>query len=522
VTSVRAVVPRVLLLLLTLAALVTVTAACGSGVRHPVMSKTTTAPAAAAGAAGAAARATRIENLKPGAHWQITRPAPVSELAGWADHVSVLPGESVRLFVRSARPWAATAFRSGWYGGTGGHQVWRSPGELAARQPAPRVSGPGTVSAADWHPSLTVSTAGWVPGDYLFRLDGSDGRSSYIPLTVRTPGAQGRLVVLNAVTTWQAYNHFGGYSLYAGPSGSFGSRARIVSFDRPYDFGNGAADFTGNERPVVELAERLGLPLAYATSSDLAADPHLLDGALAVLSLGHDEYWSLGMRASLTAARDAGAGIAFLGANAIYRRIRLLPSPLGPDRVEVNYKIAAEDPAVHRDPASATGNWPGPPEAEPESSLTGEPYRCNPVSAAMRFTGADAWLLAGSGLRAGSSLPGQVGSEYDGFGQPHPRPIDVVADSPLTCRGRRDTAAVTWYTTARGAGVFDAGTSAWVCAVDNACAPGAGGPLARKAITAITTNLLRAFAAGHPGAAHPATGAADPRTTGAAPPPAGD
>ena len=58
--------------------------------------------------------------------------------------------------------------------------------------------------------------------------------------------------------------------------------------------------------------------------------------------------------------------------------------------------------------------------------------------------------------------------------------------------------------------MFDAGTSAWVCAIDDQCAPGAGGPMARKAITAISTNLLRAMAIGRAGAAHPATGAGVP------------
>ena len=37
--------------------------------------------------------------------------------------------------------------------------------------------------------------------------------------------------------------------------------------------------------------ERLGLPLAYISSVDLDLDPHVLDGARAVVSEAHDEYW---------------------------------------------------------------------------------------------------------------------------------------------------------------------------------------------------------------------------------------
>ncbi len=85
-----------------------------------------------------------------------------------------------------------------------------------------------------------------------------------------------------------------------------------MSFDRPLDFGLGTGDFIGNEAPVVRLAEKLGLPLAYAADTDLDGDPHLLDGALAVISLGHDEYYSRAMRDALSSARDTqGTNLAF-------------------------------------------------------------------------------------------------------------------------------------------------------------------------------------------------------------------
>ena len=70
------------------------------------------------------------------------------------------------------------------------------------------------------------------------------------------------------------------------------------------------------------MAERTGVPLAYETDVDLDQHPGLLAGARAVISLGHDEYYSLAMRNALVQARDAGTNLAFLGANAIYRHIR--------------------------------------------------------------------------------------------------------------------------------------------------------------------------------------------------------
>jgi len=509
------------------AALCLLTAGCGlTGRDGPSAVGHTAVPTQRAGGATAgtpsAGLDTRAENARPGAdNCGLRTLGPPNAVEGWLDHASIAPGTPVRLYASTTSPSLRVAvFRTGWYGGRACRLVTSTGPLPGVVQPPPtHAGGVNTISAAGWHPTTTFTTTGWVPGDYLFLLTDSAGQGRYVPLTVRGPSAAGRVVILSSATTWQAYNAWGGYSLYHGLRG-FADRARVVSFDRPYDYGDGAADFTGNEQPLVALAERMNLPLDYATDVDLHTDPRLLDGARAVISLGHDEYYSPAMRAALTAARDRGTNIAFLGANAVYRRIRLNASPLGPDRLETAYKVATEDPVYGRDNAQITANWPSPPLANPESSLTGGMYQCNPVHADMVISDPGAWPLAGTGLAAGARLPGLVGSEYDrvDLAYPTPRPITVLAHSPVTCRGRADHSDVAYYSTPSGAGVFDAGTSAWVCALNDVCGPGAGGPVVRAAITAITANVLRAFAAGPAGRAHPAVDAvpADDRA-GAAP-----
>ncbi|ONH54132.1 hypothetical protein CcI49_31245 [Frankia sp. CcI49] len=464
-----------------------------------------TTPGATATPAGFDVRA---ENSRPGADCGLIQLGPQHAVEGWTDRVSITPGEPVRLFASTTAPsLTISVFRIGWYGGRTCRLITTTDPIPGVRQADPtHAAGVNTISAAAWQPTATFSTGSWPPGNYLFRLDAADGNHRYVPLTVRGPGAAGRVVILNAVTTWQAYNAWGGYSLYHGPRG-FADRARVVSFDRPYDYGDGAADFTGNEMPLVALAERLNLPVDYATDVDLHNDPHLLDGARAVISLGHDEYYSPAMRAALTTARDRGTNLAFLGANAVYRRIRLDPSPVGPDRLETAYKVAQEDPVYGRDDAQITANWPSPPRADPESSLTGGMYQCNPVHGDMVIVRPQSWLLAGTGLTAGARLPGLIGSEYDrvNLAYPTPRPIEVIAHSPITCRGAQDYSDVSYYSAASGAAVFDSGTSAWVCALADVCGPGAHGPAIQVPITQITTNLLTAFAAGPAGRTHPAT-----------------
>ena len=60
-----------------------------------------------------------------------------------------------------------------------------------------------------------------------------------MPVTVRSPRTAGQVVIKNCVATWQAYNTWGGYDLYAGPGSNYGTRSLAVSLDRPYDLGDG-------------------------------------------------------------------------------------------------------------------------------------------------------------------------------------------------------------------------------------------------------------------------------------------
>lgn len=208
-------------------------------------------------------------------------------------------------------------------------------------------------------------------------------------------------------------------------------------------------------------------------------------------------------------ARDAGTNIAFLGANAVYRHIRLAPTAIGPDRLQIDYKTdATADPAYHTDPSAATFDWRAGPDPRPESVLTGDDYQCNGVLADMVAPDPSSWPLTGTGLTRGDRLAGLVGNEYDriDLAAPTPRPIEVIFHSPLTCHGRPDDSDVTYYTTPSGAGVFDTGTSAWVCALGSPgrCGPGRSNVTAHHLITSITTTLLRAFATGPAGHTHPA------------------
>jgi hypothetical protein len=351
---------------------------------------------------------------------------------------------------------------------------------------------------AGWNPSLTVATTSWPPGTYLLKLVVPEGQS-YVPITVRDDAGRSDLLVVHAVTTWQAYNSWGDHNLYDGPRADPALRSTKVSFDRPYA-GSGADEFVPNELGVVATAERLGLDVSYATDIDVHQQPDLLATHRAVTFLGHDEYWSLEMRNGVEAARDVGTNLVFFGANSAYRRIRLEASALGPDRVVVNYRSASADPLARTDPQRATTSWREPPSARPESALTGVFYECNPVAAAGVVADPDAWMLAGTGLTRGQTIPGLVGSEYDRVNRywTTPEPIQIVLHSPVTCKGRASFSDAAYYTAASGAGVFATGTNAWICHLVTGC------PAVDDHIVRITENLLRDFVRGPAAARHPA------------------
>jgi hypothetical protein len=449
------------------------------------------------------------ENSLPGYRgWEIKHAGRPDAIMGYTGQASVLPGETITLYVSTmSRSFTVKAFRMGWYHGDLARLVWQSKTVTGHRQPKPTLIKPTNTVKTNWGPSLMVPTDGWPEGSYLLRLDSEDGPQRYVPVTVRSARTAGKTVVKNSIETWQAYNTWGGYDLYHGPGGvaDYNNRSLAVSLDRPYDQ-TGAYMFLFHERKLIALAERLGMPLAYATSMDLEHEPGLLDGASALFSLGHDEYWSPPERANVTAARDKGMNIAFLGANCCFRRTRLAGTRLGPRRLVICYKTSyLQDPMYGKDNALVTSDWREPPNPDPESSLTGTLYESNPTSADYVVASPDAWLFAGTGVQKGTRFRGLVGIEYDRVnpGSPVERPIEILSHSPLTCRGVNSYSDSAYYTHSGGAGVFSTGTMRWVASFGGWHRYGLNAHTARFT-QKVTSNVLHAFADGPAAAKYPA------------------
>lgn len=463
------------------------------------------------------------ENALPGSDgWRIGGPEPAGTVAanrdgpvtpgieGYLDATSATLGQRIAFHVSSASPtYTIEAYRMGWYQGQGGRLVWQSDQLPGWRQRAPRVDEETNLAEAHWDTTyeITLHAPPFVPGCYLFRLTGADGASRLVPLTIRDDTSHARFVVINPVADWQAYNEWGGASLYYGRgagegSRNFGNRARVVSYDRPYDWGLGAADFIGADLPLIMRMEEAGLDVTYATSIDVHDSPERLKRHAAVLSTAHDEYWTMQMRQGVEGARDAGVNLVFFGANAMFRQVRLEDSPQGPFRHQVCYKSSSEDPLRQEAPDFTTVNWREAPVSRPECSLIGVQYD-GLGWADLVVTNPEGWIWADTGIERGQTFPRVVGPEFDRISSASPENVEIMARSPIEeVSGRESHADMTYYSAPSGAGVFATGTIAWI----DKLTPGDGTLAPREPqLYHATMNVLRAFGAGPAGGVHAST-----------------
>ena len=461
----------------------------------------------------------KAENARAGQAGVVAQPTKLvaKGLDAYADRVSVLPGQPVGLYVRtpSKQTVAVTAYRIGYYANRGSRVIWKGkvtatpqPAITTLTAPLSDIGGVRNTHAviAPWHMSGLVPTTGWPEGMYVLRLDGTSA-SRLVSLTVRSASTQGRLVIVDSPLTWQAYNVWGGRSLYGDEAKDLAHRSYAVTFDRPNVDGYGSGRFLIYVAPILREAERDGLPLAWVTDYDIANNPALISGAAGVVIGGHQEYWTATERAAVVAATHKGTNLAVFGANTAYWRVRLggrsvalsaNPSRRdGLPRVIFGAKTPSLDPLASSNPAGATARFRDKPAAQPESTLTGLWYNCYPAKGDWVVSDASWWGYAGTGLHAGSHIAGLIKPESDRLilTASTPRPMDVVAHSPLSCRGRASSHDAVYWSTPTGAGVFTAGTMWWAQQLQS----GATKPI----VTAITANVLRAFATPRAGRSHP-------------------
>lgn len=287
----------------------------------------------------------------PPAEWDVSGSGDAS-IQGFATDIGVNRGASIGFKVSTdAVQYEIRIYRLGYYQGNGARLVTTlGPfGGTVQSVPSPDpvtglVDCGGWTLAATWNvPSTAVS------GIYVARLVRLDTQgASHVAFVVRDDASTSDLYFKTADATWQAYNVYGGNSLYLGSAPFPSGHAAKVSYNRPFvtragGGGGGAGeDWLFNaEYPMVRWLESNGYDVSYTTDVDADRNGALIANHRALLCVGHDEYWSAAERANVEAARDAGTHLAFLDGNEIYWKTRWETSTDGsgtPYRTLVCYK----------------------------------------------------------------------------------------------------------------------------------------------------------------------------------------
>lgn len=452
-----------------------------------------------------AANPIQIENAKPGTdQWRLFSESVNGEIEGYGSATSVNQGESISFYVNTiASTYQLDIFRLGWYGGEGGRRVASSVIRTGVQQVIPTPDPVTGLTECNWVDPYTITIPNdWVSGAYLVKLTTigtSSQKNKYILFVVREDSRPANHNFQLTVTTSQAYNNWGGKSLYGT------SPARKVSFNRPYTDGSGTGIFMWRwEYSAIRFLEREGFDLTYTTNIDTHRRGHLLLNAKSFLSIGHDEYWSWEMRTNVENALANGVNLGFFSANTCYWQVRFEPSTINGalDRTMVGYKHAA----MASDPYALDGNpsndnrittlWRDPPVNRPEAALIGVQYIYYPVEEAIVIDDVTSqpWVFAETGLTTGSSLPGLLGYEVDAMNEFTPQGTVRLGHSPFqTASGTTMYSDMTIYD-AGPAWVFATGSIQFAWGLDSW--NGHNHPYAPVSHGAqqITRNILREFA----------------------------
>jgi len=478
-------------------------------------------------------------------------------IQGFATDISVNTGQTIGFKISAAGPYAIDIYRLGQYAnvavGDVGPAGARKVATLGVITPPaggqPGCAGDtvtGLVDCGTWSQSASWQAVengnNVTSGIYIAKLTLQQGTkgSSFIIFVVRDDARQADVVVQTSDTTWQAYNPYGGASLYCAGAGigvsNFGTeysctnRATKVSYNRPFTTRDlNPQNFVfATETPMLRWLESNGYDVKYISGVDTdrletnqpTASLKILTGTnkpKVFISSGHDEYWSGDQRAAVEAARAAGVSLAFFSGNEMFWKTRYESNY----RTLVAYKETLFTSGAGASPAAAgdaTGIWTGswrdnrysPPSdgGRPENAVTGTMWSVNSGSAAIQVPASMAGLRIWRNTRVAALTSGQVatlagqtlGYEWDEDFDNGARPDGLMRLSQTTVSNVQKitdfganltigtaTHAMTMYKYGTAL-VFGAGTVQWSWGLNGAHDQGGSTPDA--AMQQATVNLL--------------------------------
>jgi putative cell wall-binding protein len=402
------------------------------------------------------------------------------DIEGYSDKISYFPGETIQLKVHAPNNRFSVDFiRHGKEANT----YFQTEVTNVSSQ---NYFGDSYREGAFWKTSYSYKIPdNWTTGIYSVKL--SDGVNVFhvtFVIKERTPQSND-IAVLASTNTWEAYNSWGGKSLY---SYSYINGVRnyneIVSSNRP----NPGAIPTGDEghlangeRHVLSWLERNNHSYSMITEFDFHNNPSLLNSYKTLIISTHSEYWSTPMYRGLESFLRRGGNVLYLSGNGIYWKVALKG-----DQIEVK-----KDGGYHSFTSEKGGNLYK--IGMPETALVGVGYRSTgfSVPAPYKVMNNTHWIFANTGIRNGDligriglnkvngSNGGASGWETDQVDQYTPKNYVLLARGTNTIGKGAD---MIYYDHPGGGGVFSTGSITF------------GGSLAVDSqLTKIVNNVLQRF-----------------------------
>lgn len=425
---------------------------------------------------------------------------------GYVDKLCVSTGDSLRFYISTA--WSR--FSINIYKCGQQKTLLKTYDHLkGGLQPVPENA---YLYGCRWSQTFAVKiTKEWTPGVYVAEFSVAKGNKQIVfCVQPEVPGSYSKICLKLTVNTWQAYNTFGGKSLYDNAADNVKASPK-VSFARPFNDTYGTAPYFRWEDKLVSWLASHCIPFEVTTDVELYKNPNVLDPYKVLIIAGHDEYWSRPERDQVDQFVSRGGNLMILGGNTCWWQVRFEDDA----KMLVCFKDQKLDPFTGVIDSLVTVNWYTSPINKPENSLTGLSYRTggyvNASSIRPRFLGygsyavfgANEWVYNGTSLEDGGCFgysSSIVGYEVDGAsyrwinGVPVVTGIDktplnfkVLALSPSTGGdgSTKNHAVMGMYTRPGGGTVFNTGTTNWV-----------DGLAADRSVQRITANVLSHFVSG--------------------------
>ncbi len=416
-----------------------------------------------------------------------------AQQGGYVDNVSVVQGDTLNFYISTSNnPFTMSLFKFNatvdWLADIG-----PITGEVQSVPDSSYIKGCG------WKITYRLPTESMTPGYYRAEFpildslgDAATGGIMFI-VKPKNPGTYSKILFISATNTWQAYNNFGGKSIYDYNS-SGGMRSYKVSVQRPFEDPYGSGDFYNMEVGFLLWLGEKNIQPEYATDVDLDRNPDLLSHYSLVCIFGHHEYWTNAERNQVQNYINNGGKVAIFSGNTCWWQARFEDN----GNTLVCYKDSTADPLHGIQDSLVTVNWFSPPVNNPENKFTGVSFRNGGF---VNYNGqlttsqgygdyavynSQSWVYKGTGLQDGDEFGGDaaiVGYETDGAkfdwndGIPIPTTNPLLQDgtpSSFKVLGISPTASndsvnfpnthatIGYYYKPNGAYVFNAATTYWV------------------------------------------------------------